>query len=83
MSTITHRTPPLADSEIQGKFRVFVVGAAMFAIGLLLGSVEWTNGPGSGATAPATQPGTPQGGIETYEDWRGNSMTVKPVNPVN
>ena len=78
MSTITHRNPPLADSEIQYKVRVFVVGAAMFAVGLLLGGVEWTNGPGTQATAPQIE--RPEGSVETYEDWRGNSMTVKPVN---
>ena len=79
MSTITHHVPSAADSEIQHKFRVFVIGATMFAIGLLLGSVSWTDGPGARIAAPDAAVTTPQNGVETYEDWRGNSMTVKPV----
>ena len=77
MSTITHRSPPLSTGETQAKFRVFVVGAVMFAFGLLLGTVEWTNGPGTRITPPAIQALEPE--VQTYEDWRGNSMTVKPV----
>ena len=77
MSTITYRNPPLSAGEIRSKLRVFVVGAAMFAIGLVLGSVEWTDGPGTHATPPAID--KPESSVETYEDWRGNSMTVKPV----
>ena len=78
MSTITHRSPPLSADEIQTKFRVFVVGAVMFAFGLLLGTVEWTDGPGTLATNPAIE--ALDSKARTYEDWRGNSMTVKPVN---